>query len=600
MRDVLGGNGHPLFETPAIFHPFGTGLAMHTHAFASAFAGATVLAGQSIVTAQNVVLLASVALNGFVTWLLAWKVTRHAGAASIAGLYFASAPYFAGHLLGHFNLIPAWMLPLFALVWLGALERGSIPRALAAGVVVAATLWTDYYYATYVLVFMAITLGGRWMRVAWTLQPAFPVRWPDLLLLGLCALLLVVVLVIRVLGGGVFFVGGARVSATTGLPLLTALWALLLTGAWRRWRPWPKVSAAPDVRPRRDLALAIAAAATTVAGAWPILREAVRLWQSDDFGAPPGFLRSAAAGVDPLSVVAGNPFHSLWGGLVTRFYDAASMSVIENTAWFGVAALGLLVVTRAFRRLPGDVSPDPVRFWSVTAVVFMVWSLGPYLRVSGENTGLYLPAAVLRLLPVANNIRIPGRAVVMVYLSLGMLLAFTVAWLPMFRSRWRVAAVAGLLLIDFAAVPLPLVHLPRPAMYERLALMPAGAVLELPMGIRDGYGEHGALDHRTLFHQSIHGKPIVGGFVARMSESLARRHLESPLFGPLLILSRGEAPAPGAIDLLRRDGHRLLNEHTVRYVVLSRQAPLVLRDVVAGWPLRLVAGDDEREMFEVR
>lgn len=591
MREVLGHDAAPLFRTTALFHPFGTGLAMHTHAFSSAFVGATVLAGLSIAAAQNVVLLVSVALNGLVAYLLAWRLTRRVDAALVAGLYFAASPYFSGHLLGHFNLVPAWMLPLFALLWLRALDSRSLVTTACAGLVVGFTLWTDYYYTAYLLTFMAVSLACRWWQFGWTFRVPPQSTRLDLVLVGICLLLLAVVLVIRLSGGGVFFVRGIRISATTGLPPLTVMWALLLVWVWRRWRPVPRISRGRAMTLGGDLLLASVAGMATIASAWPILREAVRLWRSNDYLTPPGFLRSAAEGIDPVGLLAGNPFHVLWGHLVGRLYDVVAIDAIESTAWFGVAAIALALATRAFSRLPAE-----ARLWRVTALVFLIWSLGPYLRVFGENTGLYLPVALLRLVPIANNIRIPGRAVVMVYLSVAMLLALAIATLPLFRTRWRVAAVAGLIAIDFAAAPLPLVPLPQTRVYQRLAQMPPGAVLELPMGIRDGFGWHGALDHWTLYFQTIHGKPLVGGFVARMPASLEHGYLESPLFGPLLALSEGASPVDGD-DSLRRNGPAMLAGEDIRYVVLSRQAPPALRGVVGTWPLRQIAEDDDRVVF---
>lgn len=598
MREVLAGGSQSLFETPAIFHPFGTGLAMHTHAFSSAFIGATLLPGLSIVSAQNVVIMAAVALNGFCAYLLAWRLTHHLAAALLGGLYFASAPYFAGHLLGHFNLVPAWTLPLFVLVWLRALDRHSFAAALGSGAIVGLTLWTDYYYAAYLLVFMSVTLGVRWVHVAWDTARWSP-RWLDYLLLVTAGLLLIVFLVIRVTGGGVFSVAGVRVSATTGLPPLTLMWALVLMWAWRRWRPVPHVTLAARAVPLSDLRLVAGAGVATVAAAFPILQQAARLWQSDDYVAPPGFLRSAAEGIDPVSLVGGNPFHPIWGDLVTRMYDAASANAVESTAWLGLAGIGIVSALVCVRGNDESMR-GRTRLWCVTALVFFVWSLGPYLRVLGENTGLYLPAALLRLLPVVNNLRIPGRAIVMVYLSLGMLLAIAVAFMPWFQKKWRTAAVAAVVIVDFASWPLPLTPLPSPAVYEQLAALPAGGVLELPTGIRDGYGAHGAFDHRALFHQSIHTKPIVGGFVARMSASLEQRYLESPLFGPLLTLSASEELPAAVAARLRRDGPALLSENAVHYVVLARHTPTALREIVEGWSLQKVAEDAEREVFEVR
>lgn len=587
VRTILASAGD-LFHTGFLFHPFGTGLAMHTHAFFNAFVGATLFADLPIVQAQNLVLVGSIALNGVCAYLLAWWLTRHRAAALVAGLYFVASPYFPGHLQGHFNLVPAWTLPLFALTWLRSLDRTSPASAVAAGVVFAAAAWTDYYYAAYLVAFALVVVAVRWVGIRWIVAAARPRTNVDRLLEVLCLLLVGAVVLIRITGGGVFFVDDVRISATTGLPLATAAWGLLFVRLWRVKRPWPAVSWTTGASPWRDLKLVGLAGSVAAAGTFPILREAVALLQSGSYMTPPGFLRSAAEGVDPLSLVSGNPFHPLWGGLISRFYAAAEINVVENTAYVGLVVLVTFVLTRGFSRLP-----PATRLWRVTAVVFLIWALGPYLRVLGENTGLYLPAALLRLLPAASNLRIPGRAMVMVYLSLSVLLAYALsAWSPRRgRGRLPLAAAVVVVIADFAATPPPLLSFQTPAVYRTLAGLPHGAVLELPMGIRDGFAEYGRLDHRVLVYQATHGKPIVGGFVARMTDTLLQQHLDSPLFGPLLDLSAGTIPDAETLERLRRDGPALLRSHGIRYIVLAEDAAPVLRDVVLAWPLARITDD---------
>jgi hypothetical protein len=592
-RQALG-SPEELFHTTLIFHPYGTGLAMHTHAFFSAFLGATVLAGWPIIAAQNLVILSSVALNGLAAYLLAWWLTRRWASAMLAGLYFAASPYFAGHLHGHFNLVPGWTLPLFVLAWLRSLERATSLRALAAGLVFALTAWTDYYYAAYLMVFVAITLAVRWVNIAWAASPAGFSTAVDRVLELLCVGLVAGIIAIKATGGGIFYVAGVRVSATTGLPLMTTAWALLFLRLWRRWRPLPRFSWVAEANPLRDLRLTAIVGLVAAAGTFPILREAVALWRSGGFVAPPGFLRSAAEGVDPISLFAGNPFHVAWGDTVGRLYEAAAINSIENTAYLGVVMLVLLFVTRGFSTLPGR-----AHLWRVVGVVFFIWALGPYLRLWGENTGLYLPAALLRLLPVASNLRIPGRAIVMVYLALSVLLAHTATRASWGRGRASTLIVAALIVADFAAAPLALFHPVTPAVYQVLAGMPAGAVLELPMGIRDGFGEYGQLDHGTLVYQSVHRKPMVGGFVARMTDQLKEQYLTSPLFGPLLTLSSGDSPGVDVLEQLREHGLTLLRDNKIRYVVLAAGSSDALRDLVLSWPLQPIASDDRRLLFVV-
>ena len=127
----------------------------------------------------------------------------------------------------------------------------------------------------------------------------------------------------------------------------------------------------------------------------------------------------------------------------------------------------------------------------------------------------------------------------MVYLAVALVLAVALAARPIERRR-RAAALLGLaILVEFVAIPLPLTRLDQPPFYQRLAAMPAGAVIDLPLGLRDGFGEEGALDHRTLYYQTLHGKPIAGGFVARLPESVKAVYHGTPFLRVLLGLSSG-------------------------------------------------------------
>jgi hypothetical protein len=72
----------------------------------------------------------------------------------------------AAHLTGHFNLIHAWTIPLFALAWLRTVE-GSSRHAMLAGVMLAATAYIDYYFVVYELSFAALhcaVRAWRWRR----------------------------------------------------------------------------------------------------------------------------------------------------------------------------------------------------------------------------------------------------------------------------------------------------------------------------------------------------------------------------------------------------------------------------------------------------
>ena len=98
MRQTLAA-GSSFFHTDAIFWPFGTSLLLHTHTALEALTGATLLSRLSLVGAQNVTILASMAANGFFTYLLAYHLTRSRTGALAAGALFACAPYFEACLI---------------------------------------------------------------------------------------------------------------------------------------------------------------------------------------------------------------------------------------------------------------------------------------------------------------------------------------------------------------------------------------------------------------------------------------------------------------------------------------------------------------------
>jgi hypothetical protein len=596
MRHALASNAAGIFQTSFLFYPFGTSLALDTFTPLEAFIGATLLAPLSIITAQNVVLLASLALNGFCTYLLAWHVTKHRAASLVAGLVFAASPYIAAHLHGHFNLTSAWPLPLFALMWLRLVERPSVARAALAGLVLAATAYTDYYYVVYLGVFVLCALGVRWLDVSWSRQQARDaatiVDWA----LGLTtAIFVVTAVLIAVTGGRTFHVGSIVISATHGLNVRTAAWVTGLAWLWRRWRLVARVRVAASAVPGTDLPWIAIAAVTSVVAALPLLAGAWHVWTNGDYTTQAYRWRSAPGGVDLASLVAGNPFHPVWGAVVRQMYAAMHMDVVESIAWMGVAVGIALVVTRAtwLRRADALV-------WRVVAVVFFIWALGPSLTIGGLNTGFYLPAALVRFVPIVDNARMPGRAMVMVYLAAAVLLAvgMTSVWT---RRRGSMAVVGALVLLDFLPAPFPLYTPDRPAIYATLAALPAGAVLDVPLGVRDGFGEIGALDPRTLYYQTLHGKPMVGGFVARLPATLLPRLERSPFLSVLLRLSAGEVVEPELLDASRSTANAFLARFGIRYVVVNTTtASADLQQYVTSLPVVELETSGERRLYVVR
>jgi hypothetical protein len=337
----------------------------------------------------------------------------------------------------------------------------------------------------------------------------------------------------------------------------------------------------------------------SLAVAAPIIWKGARLALRGDYVSPRYFWRSAPPGVDLASLLLGNPFHPLWGPALQGLYARWGLNLIESGGgWLGVVPV--LLALWALRRCWSD---PAVRHWAAIGAIFLVWAFGPHLTAFGRATGMILPATILRWVPVVSNARMPGRAIVVVDLAVAVLGAVALAaWRA--RTRWPnvlLVLAALLIAIDLLPAPFPIVALDHPPLYDVLRARPErGAVCELPLGVRDGFGEVAVLDHRVLFYQTIHGRPIVGGFVARLSPSVLEAYRADPLISALLRLSiptadrtaiLGPPDRPSAAALFRRDG--------IRFVVLNRAAasPALIDYVVRTLPLTLIEEDGGRSLY---
>jgi hypothetical protein len=535
VRRALAEPALSVFYTDHLFAPFGTSLVLHTHTALPAWLGATLLAPLQTITAHNVVLLLGLAANGIATYALAYRVTRRSLAAVLGGVIFAGSAYVSIRLLGHFNLVHAWVLPVACLSSIRCLEAPAWGRGVAAGAALAAAAYTDYYYFVYAVIFAA----GWGLLSIWTPRARWgPPRLPRVerglgLLVVLVAALTAAILLT---GGFAFNLGAWRISASRVRNPAAALWILSLGLLALRLR-W-SVERARDRREPGSAAAVGAAVVTFALLIFPLAIPAARLIGSGGYVSPPHTWRSSPGGIDLATMVLGNPFNVTYGANTRAFYDTLRIDVMEQTGWLGLAPLLLIVTLR--RTVFAD---GPARRWALVGLFFFLWSLGPFLLIGGSDTGIPLPHWVGRFVPLLSNARIPGRAFVMVQLAAAVLSAMAVARLRW--PRWAVLGAITIALLDGAAGSRAMFALPPGGAIEAALARSGGrtVVLEMPVGLRDGFGEAGRFDHRALVFQMSHGQPIAGGFVARLSPRVRRAYEQSSTFVSMLRLSADGRPA---------------------------------------------------------
>lgn len=588
MRKALGSAELEFFRSTYLFSPFGVDLVNHPHTALQGYLSATLLARWSVVEAENFYILVSVFLNAVGAYALVFDVLRDRRAAMLAGVAFGGSPYIAAHLLGHFDLLTAWVLPLFALFFRRALGGGRILPAAASGTCVAIAAYSAYYHVVYLALFaLAYTLSSWravriWREPRAQRQSLFTIR---LIVVALLALDVFLIVMIATMGGFSFVLGGVQVSARSVQNPLLLAWSCGAVWLLTKWRLRVQMQLpAPDVLWRGVQTLAVTAAAFSVL-CLPLVAHAFSLISSGRYVSQVYLWRSAPRGIDVLAPLIGNPFHPLYGPATAGLYERLGLDRIEAVGWLGIVPLLVLLSRR------GDwANEEEARRWKVVLAVFAVWALGPFLTAGGFDLGLPLPQALARFVPFVNNARMPGRAMVVVYLALAVLMAVRLARL---RTMW-IATATLLLAVDYLNAPVALTSLDRPPIYGRLAAIEdTGAVIEVPFGIGDGLTVgRGSQERRLLYHATIHGHPVVGGYIGRMPPGVAQAYQAMPVVGNLLRLSSGEEP--------------LVDEPAVvlpfRYLVLdTATASSELRDYVSSTlDMDLLASEGGRELYAVQ
>ena len=582
----------PIFWTPALFAPIPTSLVLHSYAPLVSIVVSLLLPFAEPLTVYNVALVGAVFLNLSCAYAAGWMLTRNHLASFFAGLAFGGSPFLLVRLQGHLNVISAWGLPLLLIATLAYERRPDWKRALALAGAGSILVYTDYYFAIFGVVLLLLHLALSRSPLQLAIRPVTRSRRRALAaVVSLIVAAAVIVVWIESTGGVDTTVAGIRLRMTDSFNPRVGMGFLLLAALYL-WKRPSFTRAVPIDRPSpRIWTLLPIAAVATVVLILPILIAGFGLWLAGDYESQVYFWRSAPPGIDVGALIMGNPIGLLTGAWTTVLYQRLAIDPVESAAWIGLAPLALLLA--AVKRLRLIQSAD-IYLW--IGAVFLVWSLGPYLRVFGFNTAFMLPQTFLRFVPVAANARIPGRAFVVVALMVSFIGALGLASLDASKRRQLSLAAIAVVILDFWPAPHAWTPIDRPALYETLKWLPRGVVLDVPMGIRDGFGERGKLDHMALFYQTIHGQPMVGGFVARLSRRIKTGYESDPVFRSLLDLSEGRPPEAGSASC--RDSLAC----AVRYLVINeaQASQDLVKFVHDTFDMTPVEREENRTLFAVK
>ncbi|MCS6845934.1 MAG: hypothetical protein NZ528_16690 [Caldilineales bacterium] len=530
-------------HTELLFYPLGLDLVMYTfNLLASGLALPLYLATGNAALASNLMNLAASALGGFGVYLLARYLLRPGAsngdaraarlsdgavalpAAVLAGAVYAFASSRSIYLaLGHYMIVTTQWVPFFALYFLRTLDGHRRRDAVLAGLFTALCLLTDMLYGVLLGLIAVVLLLSRWRQR--TQRPSLPSS------LGLLATVV-------------------AVAALLSAPLLI-----------------------------------------------PTLREGI----SADY-AVEGWGNADVLNADLAGLFTPTALHPVLDGAEGRTWEEELRAVQTGESRFNdVNTLFLGYATAALAVLGAVVGGRRARGWAALALLTLVLALGPLLTINGRSTfdldGLPvtvpLPYIVFHYLPLLQGFRAPNRFSIVVMLALAVLAAYAAAWLlsllagqrqqpgEALSGRFRQigagalsALLIGLVLFEHLAVPMPLTDARVPAVYRQIAQQPGEfALLQLPMGWRNGFGVLGSEDTRVQWYQSVHGRPILSGNTSRNPPFKFDYFRRLPLVQAIAAVQTYGQPDSALDQAARQSAGELMALWNVRYLVVNPPVP---------------------------
>lgn len=181
---------------------------------------------------------------------------------------------------------------------------------------------------------------------------------------------------------------------------------------------------------------------------------------------------------------------------ISSFFIPNRFSPFQNTE--GAAYLGVVAVMLALYGLWKQ-RDRATAMWTACGLAFAILSLGP----------AFPPYAILnRIVPLFSLSGVPGRMNAMTFLALGMLAAYGVAAIKIRRSFIIVTLIA-MIAIEYVPSSFALSSVDIPPFYEQLRRDSARYAI---LDVSDN-------EAKVLYYQTIHGKPMIGGYTTRPTKS---------------------------------------------------------------------------------
>jgi hypothetical protein len=196
-----------------------------------------------------------------------------------------------------------------------------------------------------------------------------------------------------------------------------------------------------------------------------------------------------------------------------------------------------------------------------------------------------MPFLILHYIPIIRENRVPNRYSLLAMLGLAILVAYAVYWIwsriaDHINGAKRAvlvmtnALVLSILIGEHMAVPLPLTDARIPGIYAQIKAEPGDfAILTLPIGWRNSFGQAGAEDTRTQFYASAAQKHLLTGQIQRNPDSLFKYFTQLPVLKSLVELETYQDVSDEQRTADRKFAPLLASFFDIRYLVVNAEVP---------------------------
>jgi len=247
--------------------------------------------------------------------------------------------------------------------------------------------------------------------------------------------------------------------------------------------------------------------------------------------------------------------HSSYGKYFRAAWSQWSWNATESQNYIGYLVLGFSVY--------GMLRVRSARFWGGTGIVFLILALGPYLRILGHGDVRRVPLPYLLLHEYVfpfSLAGVPARFDIMLKLCLAVVVSYAISDLLCRiegqKRRIIVLSMIGVGVIsEYLCVPYPMTKVEVPAFYRILGRdSERYGVIDVPFRSQS----------LTMYLATIHGKPMVGGYISRPPLEALDFVKTTPVIKNLL----GGVQWDQSQDNIAEVGRKVFDEYDIRYVIV--------------------------------